>query len=63
MSLFIGGLSFDSQENMNAVRLGVLAGSGISGILGYAVLLMSGKRDEEAVELAESGHPAPAIHN
>ena len=35
MSLFIGGLSFESQELMNQVRIGVLSGSVISGIMGY----------------------------
>ena len=38
MSLFIGGLSFDDQAMMNQVRLGVLAGSGVAGLLGWAVL-------------------------
>jgi len=38
MSLFIGGLSFDDQDLMNQVRLGVLAGSGCAGLLGWAVL-------------------------
>lgn len=38
MSLFIGGLSFDDQAMMNQVRLGVLAGSGIAGLLGWTVL-------------------------
>lgn len=38
MSLFIGGLSFSDQTLMNAVRLGVLTGSAVSAIIGYAVL-------------------------
>ncbi len=38
MSLFIGSLVFDSIEMMNYVRLGVLTGSLISGILGYFIL-------------------------
>uniref|UniRef100_UPI004048DD29 Na+/H+ antiporter NhaA n=1 Tax=Yoonia sp. TaxID=2212373 RepID=UPI004048DD29 len=38
MSLFIGGLSFESQELMNQVRIGVLSGSVISGIMGYVIL-------------------------
>jgi len=38
MSLFIGGLSFDSQELMNQTRIGVLSGSVISGIMGFVIL-------------------------
>ncbi len=44
MSLFIGSLSFDDLTQMNAVRMGVLAGSVLSAILGYSVLLMAIKR-------------------
>ena len=38
MSLFIGSLSFADQSQMNAVRMGVLGGSILSAILGFAVL-------------------------
>ncbi|MBN2906321.1 MAG: Na+/H+ antiporter NhaA [Rhodobacteraceae bacterium] len=38
MSLFIGSLSFDDPVMMNEVRLGVLAGSAVSALLGFAVL-------------------------
>ena len=38
MSLFIGGLAFDDPGHAAAVRLGVLAGSLISGAVGYLVL-------------------------
>ena len=38
MSLFIGGLAFETAEQAAAVRLGVLSGSVMSGILGYFVL-------------------------
>jgi len=38
MSLFIGTLAFDGPELQNAVRLGVLCGSLMSGIVGYMVL-------------------------
>ncbi|WP_081532569.1 Na+/H+ antiporter NhaA [Rhodovulum sp. P5] len=38
MSLFIGSLSFADQSLMNNVRLGVLAGSAISAVLGYLAL-------------------------
>lgn len=51
MSLFIGALSFDSAEQMNQVRLGVLTGSAISGILGYATLMFACRQttNEETV--------------
>ena len=38
MSLFIGTLAFDDPVQQTAVRLGVLSGSVMSGLLGYAVL-------------------------
>ena len=38
MSLFIGTLAFDTAAELNAVRLGVLAGSVASGLVGYLVL-------------------------
>ena len=59
MSLFIGGLSFSDQAHMNEVRLGVLAGSAISALIGYTVLRLSAHPDEDAV--AED-LKAPALH-
>jgi NhaA family Na+:H+ antiporter len=41
MSLFIGALSFSLAEYQNVMKLGVIAGSTLSGILGYLVLLYS----------------------
>ncbi|MEM6824465.1 MAG: Na+/H+ antiporter NhaA [Pseudomonadota bacterium] len=41
MSLFIGSLSFQDPAMMNAVRLGVLSGSAVSALLGYAALMLS----------------------
>jgi NhaA family Na+:H+ antiporter len=38
MSLFIGTLAFAEPERQQAVRLGVLAGSALSGVVGAAVL-------------------------
>jgi NhaA family Na+:H+ antiporter len=38
MSLFIGGLAFDDVAHIGMVKLGVLVGSILSGVLGYAVL-------------------------
>jgi Na+:H+ antiporter, NhaA family len=43
MSLFIGGLSFANDAHTDAVKLGVLLGSGISAVLGYAVLRLASK--------------------
>ena len=52
MSLFIGGLAFDSPERMNEVRLGVLMGSIASGVFGYMLLMMAGAR-RKATQPAE----------
>lgn len=38
MSLFIGSLAFDDPARIAEVKLGVLAGSVLSGLLGYALL-------------------------
>ena len=38
MSLFIGSLAFATADVMNAVRLGVVLGSVLSGIIGYLLL-------------------------
>lgn len=42
MSLFIGSLAFTDAETMSEVKLGVLIGSLVSGLLGYALLRMVG---------------------
>jgi NhaA family Na+:H+ antiporter len=47
MSLFIGSLSFDNSDLMNAVRLGVLCGSAISAVLGYLALVISTSSEKE----------------
>jgi len=44
MSLFIGSLAFGADETMNAVRLGVISGSILSGLLGFAVLRAAAPR-------------------
>ena len=46
MSLFIGGLAFDSEELQTLVRLGVITASLVSGILGYSTLRMTGKESQ-----------------
>ena len=44
MSLFIGSLNFETDAQMNAVRLGVLAGSLVSALVGFAVLRLAPQR-------------------
>ncbi len=44
MSLFIGGLSFDTLEMQASVRLGVLVGSLISAVLAYILLCAASKK-------------------
>jgi len=44
MSLFIGGLAFETQEVQNLVRIGVIMGSIASGFLGAAILSTLGAR-------------------
>lgn len=48
MSLFIGGLSFSDPAMMNEVRLGVLSGSVLSGLMGYGALMLAGRKQELA---------------
>ncbi len=38
MSLFIGSLAFDSDTQMDQVKIGVLAGSLVAGLLGFLIL-------------------------
>jgi len=54
MSLFIGTLAFADVAHQNAVRLGVLTGSLLSGLLGVAVLLLAGQRRPVAVSESEA---------
>ena len=44
MSLFIGNLAFATPENLAEVKIGVLAGSLLSGIAGYLLLRVSQKK-------------------
>ncbi|GEM72415.1 Na+/H+ antiporter NhaA [Sphingomonas aquatilis] len=44
MSLFIGGLAFADPAQMDAVKIGVLAGSIASALAGAAVLVVAGRR-------------------
>lgn len=59
MSLFIGSLSFTDQALMNEVRMGVLCGSILSGIMGYVALRLS-TRGAPASERAPKGDKAVA---
>jgi NhaA family Na+:H+ antiporter len=45
MSLFIGMLAFADPQGSAEVRLGVLAGSVVSAIIGYAVLTKYRRHD------------------
>jgi len=51
MSLFIGLLAFDRPHEQDAVKLGVLIGSPLSGVIGWLVLRFSrpgvGEHDED----------------
>lgn len=53
MSLFIGSLAFGADETMNAVRLGVISGSVLSGLLGFAVLRTAARRPAAILTPAE----------
>ena len=50
MSLFISGLAFAGQQLLiNEAKIGILLGSLISAIAGYAILRMSAKHPDDAV--------------
>jgi NhaA family Na+:H+ antiporter len=50
MSLFIGGLAFPNADSMAETRFGVLAGSVVSAVFGYAVLKIVGRGRREVVK-------------
>lgn len=52
MSLFIGTLAFSDIEHARSVRLGVMSGSILSGLLGYAVLKVAMRRSAVPVSAA-----------
>ncbi|WP_282181977.1 Na+/H+ antiporter NhaA [Aliiroseovarius marinus] len=52
MSLFIGSLAFGADETMNAVRLGVISGSILSGLVGFAVLRTASSQPKAAQDAA-----------
>jgi NhaA family Na+:H+ antiporter len=43
MSLFIGSLAFADPEHQNLIRIGVISGSILSGLVGASVLAFLGK--------------------
>jgi Na+:H+ antiporter, NhaA family len=49
MSLFIGGLAFDDPAFTSGMKIGVLAGSFLSAVTGYFVLLLAGPRRRVAL--------------
>ena len=53
MSLFIGGLSFGDASMMNQVRLGVLSGSIVSGVIGYTALMIASARSQSSQDAAD----------
>ena len=53
MSLFIGSLAFGAADTMNAVRVGVICGSILSGSLGFAVLYRAAGKPATAAAPAE----------
>lgn len=54
MSLFIGTLAFDDLEHATAVRLGVLSGSILSGVLGVTVLLLATSKEKKSETISDS---------
>jgi len=47
MSLFIGGLAFNTNEIfLNSAKIGIIVGSVISGIIGYIILRQSIRKDD-----------------
>ena len=53
MSLFIGSLAFGAADTMNAVRVGVICGSILSGLLGFTVLYRAAGKPATAAAPAE----------
>lgn len=55
MSLFIGGLAFETQEYSDAVKLGVLMASLVSAIVGFLVIRFAPARKDHIIELVQEG--------
>jgi NhaA family Na+:H+ antiporter len=54
MSLFIGSLAFQDPETLDRVKLGILAGSLLSGTMGYLLLRFS-RREARTARLQDAG--------
>lgn len=54
MSLFIGTLAFESTEHSAGIRLGVLGGSLLSGVVGYLVLRFTSSNASPAADNVET---------
>ncbi len=63
MSLFIGTLAFEGPEQAAAVRIGVLSGSLVCGVLGYLVMRLGVARGAGTASTgaATSQRPAPGL--
>lgn len=59
MSLFIGSLAFTDEETLGAVRFGVLTGSVLSALVGYALLRATLRGEDAAPEGAERQSAGP----
>lgn len=53
MSLFIGSLAFPTMEAMNDVRIGVMAGSLTSALIGATLIVAAGRR-QKAAQIAKA---------
>ena len=61
MSLFIGTLAFDGVDKAAAVRVGVIAGSLLAGIFGYALLRLSSSRTEATAAPPNTGNATTTV--
>ncbi len=55
MSLFIGSLAFDDAARINEVKLGVLAGSFMSALLGFGLLILASPSEHQRQAPAPMG--------
>jgi NhaA family Na+:H+ antiporter len=44
MSLFIGALAFSDEDAMNQIRVGVMGGSIVAGLLGASLMTFAARR-------------------
>ncbi len=60
MSLFIGNLAFVDPDQIETVKLGVISGSLISGLLGYCLLRFLSPSGSDKRSMASDGRKLPA---